>query len=169
MESEDAEKNIFQSRESALREELEKLKAEIKQRKSENKDAEEALRKKKVKNESEVEQWISVYDRDMHEKASEMEKESTIYDAERKEMERLEEYFNKLMAEREAQLAEERKKAEAQAREHAQQATLSKAAVMVQKIWNGHKARRELDRMKTGSRGKKGKKGGKGGKGKKKK
>ena len=51
-----------------------------------------------VKNESEVEQWISVYDRDMHEKASEMEKESTIYDAERKEMERLEEYFNKVLA-----------------------------------------------------------------------
>ena len=76
---------------------------------------------------------------------------------------RLEDYFNKLMAEKEAQLAEERKKAEENARQQAQQATLSKAATMLQKMWRGRVARRELEKKKKGG------KGGKGGKGKKKK
>jgi hypothetical protein len=43
-----------------------------------------------------------------------------IYEEERKELHRLETYFNKLMAEREAALAEERKKAEERARQQAQ-------------------------------------------------
>lgn len=59
--------------------------------------------------------------------------------------------------------------AEEQARQQAQLATLSKAATMLQKMWRGKVARREMERKKAGSRGKKGKKGGKGGKGKKKK
>lgn len=70
--------------------------------------------------------------------------------------------FNKLLAEREAALAEERKKAEERARQQAQMATLSKAATMLQKMWRGKVARRELDKKKSG-------KGGKGKKGKKKK
>ena len=48
------------------------------------------------------------------------------------------------MLEREAQLAEERKKAEELARVQAQQATLNKAATMLQKMWRGRIARREL-------------------------
>ena len=63
------------------------------------------------------------------------------------------------MLEREAQLAEERKKAEELARVQAQQATLNKAATMLQKMWRGRIARRELERKKSGSRGKKGKGG----------
>lgn len=86
----------------------------------------------------------------------------SLYEDERKELTKLEDYFNKLMAEKEAQLAEERKKAEEQARQNAQHATLSKAATMLQKMWRGKVARRELERKKSG-------KGGKGGKGKKKK
>ena len=53
--------------------------------------------------------------------------------------------------------------AEEHARVHAQQATLHKAATMLQKMWRGRNARRDLERKKGG--GKKGK----GGKGKKKK
>ena len=67
------------------------------------------------------------------------------------------------MIEREAQLTIERKKAEELARVQAQQSTLHKAATMLQKMWRGRNARRDLERKKSG--GKKGK----GGKGKKKK
>ena len=56
-----------------------------------------------------------------------------IYDEDRAEMMRLEDYFTKLAAEREAQLALERKKAEELARQQAQQVTLAKAAVMLQR------------------------------------
>ena len=53
--------------------------------------------------------------------------------------------------------------AEELARVQAQQATLHKAATMLQKMWRGRNARRDLEKKKGG--GKKGK----GGKGKKKK
>jgi hypothetical protein len=162
---EEADKLAFQGKESSLQQELTKLHADLVQKKSENRDSEELLRKKKIKNESEVENWITKYDQDMEEKEREITALRAIYEEERKELLRLEEYFNKLMAEREAQLAEERKKAEEVARQQAQQATLNKAATMLQKMWRGRIARRELERKKAGSRGKKGK----GGKGKKKK
>jgi len=162
---EEEDKTAFTAKDTALREELAKLKAEIASKKVENRESEEQLRKKKVKNESEVENWISKYDQDMDEKEREITALRAIYEEERKEMMRLEEYFNNLMMEREKELAEERKKAEALARQQAQQATLAKAATMLQKMWRGRIARRELERKKAGSRGKKGK----GGKGKKKK
>ena len=120
---------------------------------------------RQTKNESEVENWITKYDQDMEEKEREITALRAIYEEERKELSRLEDYCNKLMAEREAQLAEERKKAEEVARQQAQKATLDKAATMLQRMWRGRIARRELERKKAGSRGKKGK----GGKGKKKK
>ena len=101
---------------------------------------------------------------DMEEKDKEITALRTIYEEERKELNRLEDYFNRLMAEREAALAEERKKAEERARQAAQQATLNKAATMLQTIWRGKCARRELEKKKSG--GGKGKKG-KGGKKKK--
>merc|ERR1711972_504815 len=44
------------------------------------------LRKKKVKNESEVENWISKYDQDMDEKEREITALRAIYEEERKEM-----------------------------------------------------------------------------------
>ena len=78
------------------------------------------------------------------------------------ELHRLEEYFSKLMAEREAALAEERKKAEERARQQAQMATLSKAATMLQKIWRGKQLRRAIEGKKAGKGGKGGKKGKKG-------
>jgi len=160
---EEADKTGFQSKEAALKEELAKLSAELAKRKDEDRESEEILRKRKVKYELEVENWISRYDQEVDEKEKEIAALRAIYDEEKKELTRLEDYFNQLMIEREAQLAIERKKAEEHARVHAQQATLHKAATMLQKMWRGRNARRDLERKKGG--GKKGK----GGKGKKKK
>ena len=156
-------KAAFTRKEGALSEELRRLTEELTTKRKENKDAEDALRKKKVKYESEAAQWIEKYDHDMGEKDREISQLKLIYEEEKKELTRLETYFSKLQAEREAALAEERKKAEARARQQAQMATLSKAATMLQKMWRGRVARRELEKKKKGG------KGGKGGKGKKKK
>ncbi|KAL1504156.1 hypothetical protein AB1Y20_010565 [Prymnesium parvum] len=167
---EEADLAAFKSKEASLNEELARLEAELAQKKQENRESEEQLRKKKMKNESEVEAWISKYDQDMEEKHREISTLRGIYEEERKELLYYEDYFNKLLAEREATLAEERKKAEELARQKAQQATLEKAATMLQKVWRGKVTRRDLERKKAGSRGKKkGGKGAKGAKGKKKK
>jgi len=160
---EEADKTGFQSKEAALNDELAKLTAELVKRKDEDRESEEVLRKRKVKYELEVENWISRYDQEVDEKEKEIAALRAIYDEEKKELTRLEDYFNQLMIEREAQLAIERKKAEELARVQAQQSTLHKAATMLQKMWRGRNARRDLERKKSG--GKKGK----GGKGKKKK
>ena len=157
--SEEADKSTFTTKETALSQELTKLTEELKSRKASNKEAEDQLRKKKVKYEGELVQWLKNYDTDMGEKDKEIAALRLIYDEEKKELNRLETYFNKLLAEREAALAEERKKAEARARQEAQMATLSKAACMLQKIWRGKQGRKELEKKKSG----------KGGKGKKKK
>lgn len=155
----EADKTAFTTKESALSDELRRLREELKNKKQQNKEQEEALRKKKVKFEGECATWIGQYDTDMEEKDREISALRLIYEEERKELSRLETYFSKLMAEREAALAEERKKAEERARQQAQMATLSKAATMLQKMWRGKCARRDLDKKKSG----------KGGKGKKKK
>jgi len=158
---EEADKETFQTREAQLKDELAKLTAELTKGKEENHDTEEKERKKKVKNESEVDNWITKYDQDMLEKDTEITERRAIYEEEKKELARLEDYFNKLMLERETQLAEERKKAEELARVQAQQATLNKAATMMQKLWRGRIARRDLEKKRGKGKGK--------GKGKKKK
>ena len=160
--AEGADKTAFTSKEETLTAELKKLTSELKARKEENKESEEQLRKKKVKYESEASNWIAKYDQDMEEKDKEICAIRAIYEEERKELNRLEDYFNKLLAEREAALAEERKKAEERARQAAQQATLNKAATMLQTIWRGKCARRDMEKKKSGGKGK-----GKGGKKKK--
>jgi len=161
---EEADKTGFQTKEAALKDELAKLSSKLATSKDEDRESEESLRKRKVKFELEVENWISRYDQEVDEKEKEIAALRAIYDEEKKELTRLEDYFNQLMIEREAQLAIERKKAEELARIQAQQATLHKAATMLQKMWRGRNARRDLERKKSG--GKKGK-GGKGGKKKK--
>jgi len=157
--SEEADKGAFTSKEAALSDELKRLTEELKTKRAANKEAEEGLRKKKVKYEGEAAAWILKYDQDMEEKDREISAVRLIYEEERRELTRLEKYFSKLLAEREAALAEERKKAEERARQQAQQATLSKAATMLQKMWRGKCARRDMEKKKSG----------KGGKGKKKK
>jgi len=160
--SDEADNLAFTTKEGTLQDELDRLVNELATKKKDNKENEDQLRKKKVKYEGEAAQWIAKYDTDMEEKDREISALRLIYEEEHKELNRLEEYFSKLMAEREAALAEERKKAEERARQQAQMATLSKAATMVQKMWRGKVQRREFEKKKSG-------KGGKGGKGKKKK
>ena len=156
--SEEADMTAFTSKEATLSEELRKLTEDLKSKRASNKETEEQLRKKKVKYEGEADAWIKKYDLEMEEKDREISALRLIYEGERKELTRLENYFNKLLEEREKALAEERKKAEDRARQQAQMATLAKAATMLQKMWRGRIARREMEKKKSGKGGKGGKK-----------
>ena len=154
--SEEADRSSFGAKETALTQEFNKLTEDLKKQCKENKEAEELLRNKKKKYEKEAAEWISKYDADMDEKFREIEALKLIYEEEKKELTRLETYFSKLQQEREEVLAQERKKAEERARAQAQMATLSKAATMLQKMWRGKCARRDIGKKAGG--GKKGKK-----------
>jgi len=156
--SDEADGKAFDAKETALSDELNRLTKELETKRQSNKESEDGLRKKKVKYEGEVSGWITKYDAEMEEKDREISALRLIYDEEKKELDRLEAYFEKLMAERAAALAIERQKAEQRAREAAQLATLSKAATMLQKIWRGSQGRKAAEKGKAGK-----------GKGKKKK
>jgi hypothetical protein len=62
----------FTTKETALSDELKRLVDELKNKRASNKEAEESLRKKKVKYEGEAAAWISKYDADMEEKDREV-------------------------------------------------------------------------------------------------
>ena len=148
--SESADQNAFLAKEGALADELAKLTKELEDKRAKNKESEEGLRKKKLKFEGEVSSWITKYDGEMEEKDREISALRLIYDEEKKELDRLEAYFEKLMAERAAAMEVERKKAEERARQQAQMAALSKAATMLQKIWRGKQGRDAATRGKAG-------------------
>jgi hypothetical protein len=154
----DADRQAFIDREKALQAELTELKSDLAARRKENKDSEDALRKRKMKNESEVEQWISKYDADVGDKHAELNSLKAVYANEQKEMARLEAYFAEVTANRELKLLEERKLAAVRAREQAQHQALERAATYVQKIWRGKSQRRALEKAAKLSKAGKGRK-----------
>ncbi|XP_028415906.1 dynein regulatory complex protein 10-like [Dendronephthya gigantea] len=118
-----------------------------------------ALRKKKYKVETEVENWIQKYDTDMGERQNEFDQLDEIYTEEKKQLNELEERFRTM--EKEYQEIVEQKKI---AREKAEDANRElqakiKAATLIQSFWRALKARKQLKNKKK--KGKKGKKGGK--------
>lgn len=90
--AEESDKNAFTAKETALSEELKRLTEELKTKRASNKEAEDQLRKRKVKYEGEASNWISKYDTEMEEKDKEISALRLIYDEERKELNRLETY-----------------------------------------------------------------------------
>jgi len=163
-------KQMWAGKEQSLGDQLAALKAELLQTAQKNRDAEEQLRKRKVKNETEVEAWIGKYDTEVREKVSHIKAIRKEYDEEKRQLHWYEEYFARVDAERALRAAEQRKLEAERAKEQAQKAMLAHAAAVIQRIWRGRQTRRELEKAKKGKKGK-GKKGGKkkGGKGKKKK
>ena len=153
----DQKSEFHKSVQSKLTEEVERLNSELEQKKAANKESEEQLGKKKKKVEEYLAEWISKYDHEMGEKTKELEALQAMYDEERKEVDRLEQYFERLMMEREHQLAEERKKAEVLARRMAQRQALDSAARLLQRKWRRVLARRGK-KLKAGGGGKKEKK-----------
>lgn len=126
-----------------------------------NRVEEQALRKRKIKVEMEIERWISKYDQDMLEKQDQIDEINGHYRTEKEQLATLETRFQELKKEYDVimeQRAIERARREAAENELAK---MIRAALLLQAMWRAVRARRGAKKA--------AKKGGKGSKKKKKK
>ncbi|XP_064156343.1 dynein regulatory complex protein 10-like [Anguilla rostrata] len=89
-----------EARRAEKQQEADKLQAQLKSLAIENRDSETALRKKKARVETEIENWIQKYDVDMAEKQAELEELSRLHEREQEEVPKLEELCNRMEEER---------------------------------------------------------------------
>ncbi|XP_072456480.1 dynein regulatory complex protein 10 [Notamacropus eugenii] len=107
----------------------------------ENRDSEQALRKKNYKLETEIENWIQKYDTEMGEKQAEYEELDEIYTEEKAQLAELKEKHAVLVQEfvqiREERLINSKKKLEAEK----EMALMVRAATLIQAFWKGYLVR----------------------------
>ncbi|XP_018959655.2 dynein regulatory complex protein 10-like isoform X2 [Cyprinus carpio] len=145
-----------------LQQEGSQLRAQLNNVTAADRERELALRKKKYKEETEIENWIQKYDTEMGEKQTELEEMTRVYEAEMTELRALEEHSAFLDLEY-SQIMEERQKAQEQREQQEREREMqSQAATIIQAHWRGFCVRKA---MKANAKPKKGKKG----KGKKRK
>eukprot|EP00239_Pterosperma_sp_CCMP1384_P001016 CAMPEP_0197852814 /NCGR_PEP_ID=MMETSP1438-20131217/21474_1 /TAXON_ID=1461541 /ORGANISM="Pterosperma sp., Strain CCMP1384" /LENGTH=359 /DNA_ID=CAMNT_0043467007 /DNA_START=334 /DNA_END=1410 /DNA_ORIENTATION=+ len=152
----------FQERDAFLQQEVAKLKQELKEVQTENRDDEAHLHKKKTKSEQEVGNWLTEYDKDMFSKEKALQDEKAVYEEVKQQLQEYEEAYRVLREEAEAAAEKERKKAEEKARLAERQEKMDKAAGTIQKAWKVHKEGANAAAAETAGKGKKGKGGGKG-------
>uniref|UniRef100_V9KKV9 Dynein regulatory complex protein 10 n=1 Tax=Callorhinchus milii TaxID=7868 RepID=V9KKV9_CALMI len=141
---------------------------------TEHRDAELALRKRKYKVETEVENWILKYDADMGEKQEEFEELEKVHKVENSQLTELEgklhmleDEYKQIMDEKEVKELERKAKEE-------ELLKTTKAVVTIQAFWKGYKVRQLVKTLRKKKKKKKGKKrrgkakAGRKGKGKKK-
>lgn len=119
----------------------------------EHRAAEQKLRKKKYKIETEVENWITKYDQEMTEKQDEYEEIDAVYTEEKKQLNELEEKFQ-VLAEEYDKIMEERR-IERERREAADKDYKLKkeAATIIQAYFRAYKVRKVLKAAKAGKGG----------------
>ncbi|KAL7838868.1 hypothetical protein AOLI_G00272720 [Acnodon oligacanthus] len=158
----ESDQKTSEGKQTRLQQEASQLRVQLNNLITEHKEAELALRKKKYKLETEIENWIQKYDTDMGEKQTELEEMTAIYEEEKAELRELQEHFAVLELEY-SQIMEERRIAQEQREEEEREREVkSHAAVIIQAFWRGHCVRKV---MKAKAKSKKAKKG-KGKKGK---
>ncbi|KAJ3062913.1 hypothetical protein HDU98_001262, partial [Podochytrium sp. JEL0797] len=165
---EDQELQQAKDKETAVRNDITKSTLELQEMIRKNREEEALLRKRKFKVESEVENWIHKYDQDMEEKQAELEDITTIYNEEKAQLDELQTRYNELQGEYDRIMNERRIKQEEQISRMKELKHMSEAATLIQAIFRGWKARRDLKKKTAGGKSAKGGKG-KGAKGGKKK
>ncbi|XP_036295356.1 dynein regulatory complex protein 10 [Pipistrellus kuhlii] len=158
-----------QSRVARIQQDILQLRSQFHSLVMENREAEQALRKKKYKVETEIENWIQKYDTEMTEKQEEYEELDIIHKEEKIQLKELQTRYEVLVEEF-SQIREERE-INSKKRMEAEQDMMRmvKAATLIQAVWKGYLVR-SLLRSKRKKRGKgkgKGEKGKGKGKGKK--
>ncbi|XP_036435933.1 dynein regulatory complex protein 10 [Colossoma macropomum] len=160
----ESDQKTSEGKQTHLQQEANQLRVQLNNLITEHKEAELALRKKKYKLETEIENWIQKYDTDMGEKQTELEEMTVIYEEEKAELRDLQEHYAVLELEY-SQIMEERRIAQEQREEEEKEREVkSQAAVIIQAFWRGYCVRKVM-KAKTKSKSKKAKKG-KGKKGK---
>ncbi|XP_030074392.1 dynein regulatory complex protein 10 [Microcaecilia unicolor] len=143
-----------------LQQELQQLRTQLNAEITEHREVELALRKKKFKVETEIENWIQKYDLDMGEKQEELEQVETVYAEEKAELKDLQEKLE-LLEQEYFQVKEEQELAQKKREEFEKElAARTRAATLIQAFWKGYLVRRVLRSKRKGRKGKrKGKKG----------
>ncbi|XP_077995600.1 dynein regulatory complex protein 10-like [Glandiceps talaboti] len=152
-----------EGKQQRLQADLQALRTQLANMIAEHRENELALRKRKYKIETEVENWIQKYDSDMGERQDEYEEVDAVYTEEKAQLNELEERFKTLEEEYKEIVEERRIATEKKEREERELQMMIKAATVIQSFWRSYKCRKQLKGKK-----KKGKKG-KGKSGKKKK
>ena len=136
--------------------EIAQLKAQLITITAEHREGENALRKRKYKIETEVENWIQKFDADMSEKQEEYDAVDAVYMEEKRQLNELEERFRKLEEEYNAIMEERRLEAEKKEAAEREIAAMVRAAITIQSFWRAYKCRRALkSKKKKGGKGKK--------------
>ncbi|XP_041058254.1 dynein regulatory complex protein 10 [Carcharodon carcharias] len=135
-------------------EEMSQLRTQLNNSIIEHRASEVALRKRKYKIETEIENWIQKYDADLQEKQDEYEHLLKIHTDEAVLLFELEQKMNMLEPEY-SQIVEERKiKAEEKKAKEQQAYLMGKAAVTIQSFWKGYKVRQLMKALKKKKKGK---------------
>ncbi|XP_072443461.1 dynein regulatory complex protein 10 isoform X1 [Chiloscyllium punctatum] len=135
-------------------EEIGQLRTQLNNMITEHRASEVALRKRKYKIETEIENWIQKYDADLQEKQDEYEQLLKIHKDELILLRELEQKIGMLEPEY-TQIVEERKIKEEKkkAKEH-QAFLMGKAAITIQSFWKGYKVRQLMKALKKKKKGK---------------
>ncbi|XP_023059750.1 dynein regulatory complex protein 10 isoform X1 [Piliocolobus tephrosceles] len=152
-----------QARVAKIQQEILQLQSQFYNLVMENREAEQALRKKKYKVETEIENWIQKYDTKMGEKQEELEDLEAVHREEKIALEELRRR-HKVLVEEFVQIREEREINSKKRMEAEQEMVhMVRAATLIQAFWRGYLVRSLLRSKKKRGKGKaKGKEKGKG-------
>ncbi|XP_020833751.1 dynein regulatory complex protein 10 [Phascolarctos cinereus] len=136
-----AELQASQGRIAKIQQDILRLRTQYHNIVEENRDSEQALRKKKYKLETEIENWIQKYDTEMGEKQTEYEELDEIYTEEKAQLAELKEKHAVLVQEfvqiRDERLINSKKQLEAEK----EMALMMRAATLIQAFWRGYLVR----------------------------
>nr|XP_011759251.1 IQ domain-containing protein D isoform X2 [Macaca nemestrina] len=151
-----------QARVAKIQQEILQLQSQFYNLVMENREAEQALRKKKYKVETEIENWIQKYDTEMGEKQEELEDLEAVHKEEKIALEELKRR-HKVLVEEFVQIREEREINSKKRMEAEQEMVrMVRAATLIQAFWKGYLVRSLLRSKKKRGKGKaKGKEKGK--------
>ncbi|XP_073716625.1 dynein regulatory complex protein 10 [Misgurnus anguillicaudatus] len=152
-----SDRNTSEGKRAHMQQEADHMRAQLNIDIANHREKELALRKKKHKMETEIENLIQKYDAEMGEKQTEVEKISRIYEEEKAELRELEEHCADLDLEY-SQIMEERQEAQEQREQQERERELhSRAAIVIQAHWRGFCVRKAMKAKEKPKKAKKGK------------
>uniref|UniRef100_UPI00398E693E dynein regulatory complex protein 10 n=1 Tax=Pristiophorus japonicus TaxID=55135 RepID=UPI00398E693E len=148
-----ADQKDSEGRVAKFHEEISQLRIQLNNTITEHRTQELALRKRKFKIETEIENWIQKYDADLQEKQEEYEHLVTKHNNEMVLLFELEQKINILESEYIQIVEDRKKKAEEKAAKEHQIYLMARAAVTIQAFWKGYKVRQLMKSLKKKKKG----------------
>uniref|UniRef100_A0A8C0DTA9 Dynein regulatory complex protein 10 n=1 Tax=Balaenoptera musculus TaxID=9771 RepID=A0A8C0DTA9_BALMU len=133
-----------QARVAKIQQEILLLRSQFNSLVMENRQAEQALRKKKYKVETEIENWIQKYDLEMSEKQDEYEELDVIHKEEKLQLEELKRRHDVLVEEFSQIQAEQEINAKKRLEAEQEMVHMVRAATLIQALWKGYLVRSML-------------------------